>query len=169
MTRADPSDALAVGAFSGSDGDAVLGFARAADRLTHWLRRATPGLTWGVVGFTTLDRLAGGGPHRITELAAAERVSQPGMTGLVARMAAAGLVERRRDPADGRAVLVTVTGSGRAYLDSVHQGRAELLARRVAVLAESDRAALFAATPVLQALVAGDGDALDGEELDGAR
>ena len=76
------------------------------------------------------------------------------MTGLVGRMAEAGLVERASDPADGRATLVTVTEAGRAHLASVHDTRAGLLAHLVEELSEHDRAALFAATPVLQALAA---------------
>ncbi|MBW0105545.1 MarR family winged helix-turn-helix transcriptional regulator [Pseudonocardia sp. KRD291] len=134
------------------DADDVMAFALAVDRLNHALRRAMPPLRWGASGFTTMDALARTGPRRITELADAEHVSQPGMTGLIGRLAAAGLVERSRDPDDGRATLVAVTDAGREYLDSVHDERARLLARRVRELTDDDRAALFGATPALDAL-----------------
>jgi DNA-binding MarR family transcriptional regulator len=42
------------------------------------------------------------------------RYSQPGVSRLVQRMEAAGLVERRADPDDRRATLLVVTRLGRA-------------------------------------------------------
>ncbi len=42
------------------------------------------------------------------------RFSQPGLSRLVQRMEAAGLVERRRDPTDGRATILVATRAGRA-------------------------------------------------------
>jgi DNA-binding MarR family transcriptional regulator len=41
------------------------------------------------------------------------RYSQPGLSRLVQRMEADGLVERRPDPADGRAALLVMTRAGR--------------------------------------------------------
>ena len=47
------------------------------------------------------------------------RYSQPGLSRLVQRMEADGLVERRRDPADGRAAILVSTRTGRrAYARS---------------------------------------------------
>jgi DNA-binding MarR family transcriptional regulator len=42
------------------------------------------------------------------------RFSQPGLSRLVQRMERAGLVERRRDPSDGRATNLVATRAGRA-------------------------------------------------------
>ena len=41
------------------------------------------------------------------------RYSQPGLSRLVSRMEADGLVERRRDPGDGRAAVLVSTNQGR--------------------------------------------------------
>ena len=41
------------------------------------------------------------------------RYSQPGLSRLVSRMEADGLVERRRDPVDGRAAILVTTAAGR--------------------------------------------------------
>src|SRR3984885_2353668 len=53
-----------------------------------------------------------GGPQRITELAAQERVTQPAITLLVNRLTERGWVERVSDPTDGRAVLASLTPAG---------------------------------------------------------
>src|SRR5580765_5443260 len=42
------------------------------------------------------------------------RYSQPGLSRLVQRMEADGLVERRADPGDGRATILATTRAGRA-------------------------------------------------------
>jgi len=52
---------------------------------------------------------------RLGELASAARLSKQAMTGLVKRCEADGLVERARDPGDGRAFNVRLTGRGRAF------------------------------------------------------
>ena len=52
---------------------------------------------------------------RLGELASASRLSKQAMTGLVARCEADGLVERKRDPLDGRAFNVRLTRRGREF------------------------------------------------------
>jgi DNA-binding MarR family transcriptional regulator len=47
--------------------------------------------------------------RRVGELAQVARLSKQSMTGLVAACEQAGLVERRRDAADGRAFVVRLT------------------------------------------------------------
>jgi DNA-binding MarR family transcriptional regulator len=49
---------------------------------------------------------------RLGELAAASRLSKQAITGLVRQCEADGLVERRRDPVDGRAFNVCLTARG---------------------------------------------------------
>jgi DNA-binding MarR family transcriptional regulator len=53
--------------------------------------------------------------RRVGELAQAARLSKQSMTGLVAACERAGLVERRRDAADGRAFQVHLTAHGRRF------------------------------------------------------
>jgi DNA-binding MarR family transcriptional regulator len=52
---------------------------------------------------------------RLGELAEASRLSKQAMTGLVAQCEAAGLVERQRDPTDGRAYIVRLSERGRSF------------------------------------------------------
>ena len=63
------------------------------------------------------------------EAGAALDLGPAGVSGLVDRMAAAGLVERRADAADKRAWRVHLTARGRAALARARAGAAELNAR----------------------------------------
>ena len=54
------------------------------------------------------------GAARISDLAALDHCSQPTMTTQVRRLEDAGLVSRVTDPADARAVLISITPEGRA-------------------------------------------------------
>jgi DNA-binding MarR family transcriptional regulator len=107
-----------------------------------------------VVALLTLRRLDVEGPHRITELAAAELVAQPTMTVLVNRLESDGLVRRTRDSADGRAVRVEITDAGREQLRVTRAGRAAVLQARLDRLDDEARAALAAALPALDQLLA---------------
>ena len=129
------------------------GIGRTLDQLGAWVRRATPPAEWSSVALSTIDRLARGGPLRVTHLVAAERISQPGMTGLIARLEAAGLVARRPDPSDGRATLITVTDAGVAYLERLRQGRAETIGSLVEQLSPAHRRALSQAVEAMAELV----------------
>ncbi|MET7854271.1 MarR family transcriptional regulator [Streptomyces avermitilis] len=105
------------------------------------------------LSFTTLsvlDTLAfGGSPMRLTDLARTEQVSQPGITQLVTRLERDGLVERRPDPSDGRAVLVHITEAGRKIGRSRHEDRTRHLTPLVAQLAPEQRQAIADALPAL--------------------
>jgi DNA-binding MarR family transcriptional regulator len=100
----------------------------------------------------TLTTLRGSGPTRLTDLAAIEGVSQPSMTALVARLADSGLVQRRADPGDGRAVLIALTPAGAELLDRRREARARLLAGPLATLTDDEVQAITAALPALARL-----------------
>lgn len=89
----------------------------------------------------------------MTDLAAAELVTQPTMTVLVNRLEQDGLVRKRRDAEDARAVLVEITEVGRAQLTEVRAGRAAVLQERLDRLDDEARAALAAALPALDQLL----------------
>ncbi|WP_308194625.1 MarR family winged helix-turn-helix transcriptional regulator [Pseudonocardia kujensis] len=131
----------------------VAELARVLERTASWLRRTLRAEEWNAVALAVLDELDRNGPRRVTELAAQERASQPGMTGIVSRLEAAGLVERAPDPSDGRASLVSATRAGHAYIAGRHARRTEFLAERITTLSAHDRRTLLAAAPALAALV----------------
>lgn len=102
---------------------------------------------------STLGLLLCSGAQRLTALAEREAVSQPAMTGLVSRLEAAGLVERRADPSDGRAVLVELTVAGRALIEDRRARRAAALERLLDLLDPGERARFDSAIPALLRLI----------------
>jgi len=102
---------------------------------------------------SVLNTLRLRGPRRITDLAASEYVSQPGMTGLVSRLEDEGWVERRPDERDGRVVNVVITKSGLAMVEEAITARGQILQRRVDCLGAKERAALAKAAEALLLLV----------------
>jgi DNA-binding MarR family transcriptional regulator len=82
---------------------------------------------------------------RIGELAARSALSKQSMTALVRGCEEAGLVERRRDPEDGRASRVRLTRRGRRFKSAATEIQAELDARVLAELGRTNRDALVRA------------------------
>src|SRR5215470_13373714 len=103
---------------------------RRVARLTQLLR-ANARSRSGVAALLTLRRLDDEGPLRITDLAAAELVAQPTMTGIVRRLEQDGLVARTPDPLDARAARIGLTDAGRAELAAVRGARAAVLQQRL--------------------------------------
>lgn len=93
------------------------------------------------------------GPLRISELAAADRCSQPTATTTVQRLEQRGWVQRSTDPDDSRAVRIAVTAEGRAELATNRRTAGESLAARMARLDDADRAALARGVRALHHLI----------------
>ena len=120
--------------------------------ITHVLRaQAHRGRSVGAL--LTLRRLDDRGPMRITDLAAAELVAQPTMTGIVRRLEQDGLVARTPDPLDARASRIALTVAGRDELAAVRSARAAVLQERLDRLDDDARAALAAALDPLDQLL----------------
>jgi len=68
-------------------------------------------------------------------------VGPSAVSGLVDRLVALGLLDRREDPVDRRQQLVTITANGTATLERMRELRAELMSR---LLSGLDRAELEA-------------------------
>ncbi|WP_259917371.1 MarR family winged helix-turn-helix transcriptional regulator [Kocuria carniphila] len=98
-----------------------------------------------------MSMLTGGGV-RMTTIAANLGVRTPTATQSVDRLVNSGLVERKPDPADARAVLVKLTRRGRNVIAAEDRHRNEVVARVLARLNDEELAALDAAMPVLEKL-----------------
>ncbi|MEV4135782.1 MarR family transcriptional regulator [Dactylosporangium sp. NPDC049742] len=124
----------------------------AVERLFSLLRQGNPPNDISLTAASTLRRLEREGPRRLTELAAAEGVTQPAMTQLAQRLERDGLAERTTDPTDGRVVLVRVTQAGRDLLARRRKVRAAHLQDLLSSLSADDQALLAAALPALERL-----------------
>lgn len=110
------------------------------------------------VGSSALDGLILGQIRRcpgigVSELADAERMSRPSMSGHVKRIEAAGWIARDQSAEDGRRSGFRITPEGAAQLDAIRQTRNDWLAARLAQLDPASRQALAAAqAPLLELL-----------------
>ena len=100
-----------------------------------------------------LGRLDELGQARISELAKADRCSQPTMSNLVQRLEDQGWVRRAADPADSRASLIRLTDKGLAELRSARRQAGADLATRLGQLSATDLATLGSAVAVIQKLL----------------
>jgi DNA-binding MarR family transcriptional regulator len=95
------------------------------DALEHQMRR-DHGLTMARYDvLAQLDRA--GGRLGLGELASAIVLSPSGLSKLLDRMHASGLIRREPDPDDARAAFATITPRGRAVVRSARRGHHSLL------------------------------------------
>ena len=93
-------------------------------------------------------------PQRITELAAAEGVTQPAITRLVDRLQDRGWVTREQHPDDGRVVIVRLTAEGEDRLGALRAEYRALVHEEMAVLPDADVETLARAIDVLDTVIA---------------
>lgn len=101
------------------------------------------------------------GASTVSALSAADRCSQPTMTGLVNGLVDRGWVQRSPHPADARATLIDLSPTGRDQLAAVRRHNAALVARRIAASGrtpEQIEADLHTAVAVLADLLATDNE-----------
>ncbi len=103
-----------------------------------------------VASLATIERH---GPLSPSELAERERIKRPTATRIVRHLENAGLVERVRDPEDGRASILTVTGEGRALLRRLRERKTAYLAKRLPDLDAEDRRTLERAVELLEGML----------------
>ena len=93
------------------------------------------------------------GSARISDLAVLDHCSQPTMTSQVRRLEDAGLVSRTTDPADARAVLISITPDGVAMLARVRAERGAAIDPYLERLESADRQTLVDAVRVMHSLL----------------
>ena len=92
-------------------------------------------------------------PRRITELAAHERVTQPGITRLVDRLQQRGWVRRDADPTDGRVVLVSLTDAGHETMDRLRSEYRAVMHEEMTTLDEHEVRTLADAIEILDGVI----------------
>jgi DNA-binding MarR family transcriptional regulator len=122
-------------------------------RLARELRQETEQL--GVTGrqVSVLWLIRGNPGMSLRELAAAERISAPALSGHVDRLEKAGLLDRVRDEADRRRVGLALTDEGERLLRRVRARRTTWLAERLRALEGDELTAIEAAVEPLGRLL----------------
>ena len=128
-----------------------------ADRLhsaaIHLLRNVrTSDVETGVspARLSALSVLVFGGPRTISELAAAEQVRLPTMSGIVRGLEDDGLVRRAADRRDRRAVRIHATARGRNLLQRARVRRIDNLEERLRALRADELQTLAKAAELIE-------------------
>jgi MarR family 2-MHQ and catechol resistance regulon transcriptional repressor len=132
MARTDPSTAL----------DLVVVLARASNAVAEHARAHAAEHELSAGEFGVLEALYHKGDLLLGELQRKILVSSGGVTYLVDRLSARGLVERRDHPDDRRARHVMLTRQGRELMDRIWPEHVQRLTRAVEAVEGAERAAL---------------------------
>ena len=109
----------------------------------------------------TLSRV---GPCRLSDLAKTEQIKQSALTSAVAKLERDGLVQRRPDPGDGRASMLSLTADGQSIVSRRHADRMERLRSLIDRLSPADRTRLLSIAGVLDQIVQLAGEQEEQEE-----
>jgi|SRR5271165_279133 len=102
---------------------------------------------------SALKRLDKGGPATSSDLAKQDRISPQSMGATLAALEQRGLIERHRDPGDGRRIMLSVSDAGRQMINDRQGARAEHLAAALrAAFTDTEVGQLRAAAPLLERL-----------------
>jgi len=104
----------------------------------------------GPARLSALSVLVFVGPMRLTDLARIEQVRAPTMTKVVSGLEAAGLVRRREDPEDARAIRLEATNRGTRLLQKGRQRRVERLATALGPLSDEELDIVARAAAILE-------------------
>jgi DNA-binding MarR family transcriptional regulator len=124
-----------------------------AARMVRWVPKEN-GFSISLAAARLLARLHDNGPTRISELAVAERCSQPTITNPVKRLEAAQLVDRAADPRDARAWMIKLTKKGNQQLVSMRNSIGTSLEPYLATMSKRDLKALREGVDAMRRLMA---------------
>jgi DNA-binding MarR family transcriptional regulator len=103
-----------------------------------------------VAALATVERH---GPLSPSELAELERIKRPTATRIIGHLEDAGLVERVRDPEDGRGSILSATPAARTHLKRLRARKTAYIASRIAVMDAEDRRTLERAAELLEGML----------------
>jgi DNA-binding MarR family transcriptional regulator len=124
-----------------------------AARVVRWVPKED-GFGISLAAARLLARLHDDGPTRISDLALAEKCSQPTITNHVKRLEAAHLVDRTADPRDARAWMIKLTKKGYQQLSSMRTSIGTSLEPYLATMSKRDIKALREGVEAMQRLMA---------------
>jgi DNA-binding MarR family transcriptional regulator len=127
----------------------------AVGMLVRKLRQTQPEGELTLAETSALSRLDRGGPATSSDLAKQDRISPQSMGATLAALEQRGLIERQRDPGDGRRVVLSVSAAGRQVINDRRSARTEQIALALASgFTDDELGHLLAAAPLLERLAA---------------
>src|SRR5262245_38357726 len=127
----------------------------AAIHLLRRVRRVDEAIGIGPARASALSVVVFGGPLSLGALAAAEQVTPPTMSRIVAGLEEDGLVRREVDPKDRRSVLLRATPKGVRMMQEGRRRRVAALAETLRKLTTEELAIVGRAVGVLERLFGG--------------
>jgi DNA-binding MarR family transcriptional regulator len=124
-----------------------------AARVVRWVPKEN-GFGISLAAARVLARLHDAGPTRISDLALAEKCSQPTITNHVKRLEAAHLVDRTADPRDARAWMIKLTKKGYQQLSLMRASIGTSLEPYLATMSKRDIKALREGVEAMRRLMA---------------
>ena len=124
-----------------------------AGRILRWVPKSDT-FTLSLAAARILARLNDNGPTRISELAVAERCSQPTITNHIKRLEAAGFVARKVDARDARAWMIEVTPRGHEELKLLRHSLGTGIEPYLAKMSRRDLKALREGVEAMRRLMA---------------
>ena len=128
--------------------DLRLALGRVARRIRRIYVDAAEGVSF--LELAVLQRLERTGPAAPGALAGDEGVTSAAVASTLTSLAAAGLVQRDRDPQDRRRVIVTITPAGREALQARESASIDRIEAVLRGLTTGERERLAAAVPLLE-------------------
>jgi DNA-binding MarR family transcriptional regulator len=102
---------------------------------------------------SALSRLERGGPATSSDLARVERISPQSMGVTVAALLERGLIERSRDPEDGRRIVLSITEAGRRIVHDKRGARTEQIAAALGDgFSDAELGQLMSVVPLIERL-----------------
>jgi DNA-binding MarR family transcriptional regulator len=102
---------------------------------------------------SALSRLDRGGPATSSDLAKQDRISPQSMGATLAALEQRGLIERQRDPGDGRRIVLSISEAGRQVVSDRRGARTEQIAAALrGGFTDGELGQLLAVVPLLERL-----------------
>jgi DNA-binding MarR family transcriptional regulator len=121
--------------------------------LIRRLRQAQPEGSLTLAETSALSRLDRYGPATSSDLAKQDRISPQSMGATLAGLEQRGLIERHRDPEDGRRIVLSISEAGRRVVNDRRGARAEQIAAALgAGFTPEELRQLLGVTPLLDRL-----------------
>jgi MarR family 2-MHQ and catechol resistance regulon transcriptional repressor len=112
---------------------------KAYDTLRAHAEKHIESLGLGLSDFGILESLLHKGPQPVNTIGAMIRLTSGSITAAVDRLEEKGLVERKSDPADGRARVVHLTATGRKLISDAFDDHKQAMERATSGLTAAER------------------------------